>query len=214
MSSLTDPFPSLHELPVIHAGDAPRPFDDGAHRQAVERGYAEGVRRGYEDGRAAAEADARNDVSFALTALHSAIEGLAHRDAAGLMEVSAEAVELALAIAEVVIGREIATSLDPGRDALVRALALAPDRGTIVARFHPADLHLFGDLDALDHGRDLQLVADAGVSRGGCILDVGSARVDAQIGPALARVRAELTEGELVREDAAALESLWQEDTP
>ncbi len=47
----------------------------------------------------------------------------------------------------------------------------------------------------LGAGRDLTLVADPGVEPGGCILAVGDSRIDAQLGPALDRVRAALSAG-------------------
>lgn len=168
---------------------------------ASEAGYADGVQRGYDDGRRTAADDSRNDLAFALTALHAAIEDLHRRDAVGLAQLAEETVDLALAIATAVLGRELDTAVDPGRDALVRALAMAPDRGDAVARLHPDDLARLGTIDDATGGRDVQLVADHRVERGGCVLDVGAARIDAQMGPAIERVRAELATAELVRDD-------------
>ena len=203
MNSLTDPFPSLEQLPTIRsvASGPLAPDVEAASRRAADDGYAEGLRRGYDDGRLAAIADAQADLSFGLTALHGAIEDLHHRDVAGVATMAEETVGLALAIAEVVLGREIDTAIDPGRDALVRALAMAPDRGDAVVRFHPEDLARLGDVTTLAGGRRLELVADQRVERGGCIVDVGPARVDAQLAAALDRVRAELSTAELVRTD-------------
>ena len=205
MNSLTDPFPAIDQLPqlrltggsnvgsaVSHAGN-----HAVAPRSAERDGHAEGLLRGYDEGRRAAIAEVRNDLSFALTALHGAIEDLHRRDEAGLATLASETVDLALAIAEIVIGREIDAAIDPGRDALVRALSLAPDRGDIVARLHPADLDQIGDLTTLVGSRNVELIADHGVERGGCLVDVGPARVNAQISAALERVRAELTNVEL-----------------
>lgn len=206
MMSLTDPFPSLDQLPTIRAtasGPLP-PSVAAAARRAGEDAYAEGLQRGYEDGRIAAVADAQADLSFALTALHAAIEDLHRRDTLGLATMADETVALALAIAESVIGREIDAAIDPGRDALARALALAPDRGAAIARFHPEDLARLGDVAPIAGGREVSLLADPLVERGGCVLDVGPARVDAQISPALARIRAELSSAELVREEVSS----------
>jgi len=199
--SSTDPFPAVDDLPTIRAaasGPLP-PAVAAAARRAEDRGYEDGLRRGYEEGYAAGAGDARSDVAYALTALHAAIEDLHRRDAAGVATLTDEAVALAVAIAEAVIGRELATSVDPGRDALVRALALAPDRGAAIARFHPEDVALLGPIDTVAGGRTIDVLADPTVERGGCILDVGPARVDAQLSAALDRVRAELEGAELVR---------------
>ena len=59
------------------------PDVEAASRRAADDGYAEGLRRGYDDGRLAAIADAQAYLSFALTAIHGAIEDLHHRDVAG-----------------------------------------------------------------------------------------------------------------------------------
>ncbi len=197
----SDPFPRIDQLPEIRTA-ASGPLStalSGSVQRAVDEGYAEGVRRGYQDGLTSGTTDARGDIGYALTALHTAIEDLHRRDAAGVASLADETVQLALAIAEAVVGREVQLSSDPAREALARALTMAPDRGTVVARFHPADLALIGDLAAVSGGRDLELVSDHGVERGGCVVDVGPARVDAQLGPALDRIRAELTSAELVR---------------
>ena len=203
MKSLTDPFPSIEQLPTVRtAASGPiSPDLAAATQRAADDGYADGLRRGYDEGRRAAIADAQSDLSFALTALHHAIEDLHRRDAAGIATMSVETVELAMAIAHTVIGREIDTAIDPGRDALVRALALAPDRGAAIARFHPDDVAQLGDVTGLVGSRELEIVADHRVERGGCVLDVGPARVDAQLSGALERISAELSTAELVRDE-------------
>lgn len=195
MISSTDPFPAIEQLPVIRlAGHGSlSPEVEAAAAQARAAGYEDGLHRGYRDGQAAAHDDVRSDVSFALTALHAAIEDLHRRDANGGEALSAEVVELALGVARAVIGREIATAADPGRDALVRALALAPERGDALVRLNPDDLATLGSIEDLAGGRRIELISDATVARGDCVLNVGPARVDAQVGAALDRVRAVLT---------------------
>lgn len=206
MISSTDPFPAIDQLPVIRlsaSGTLP-PDVVAATEHGRRAGYEEGLRTGYHDGEAAALEDVRTDVAFALTALHGAIEDLHRRDALGADHLSATTVDLALGIAEAVLGRELSASTTAGRDALARALALAPDRGAAVARLHPDDLHVLHTADValaeITGGREIELVPDPSLRRGDCILDVGAARVDARIEPALERVRAQLL-GDLLHGD-------------
>jgi flagellar assembly protein FliH len=156
----------------------------------------EAARVGYEDGfqaglaAAAQEAQARNAqagtaLNAALTALDSAAAQLATRQAAGVADVEQRVTALALQIAEAVIGREVPTT---GRDAIVRALQLAPEGSPAVVRLNPADLDTVGELARITD-REISLVPDPAVEQGGCILEAGPCRIDAQVGPALDRVR-------------------------
>jgi flagellar assembly protein FliH len=100
------------------------------------------------------------------------------------------AVDAALALAEAILGRELAVATDPGRDAIVRALAVAPvGPDGVVVRLHPLDRDRLGDLHDLALGREVTVVADATVAPGGCAATVGATDIDASVAAALARVR-------------------------
>jgi flagellar assembly protein FliH len=160
---------------------------EAGHAAGRAAGHAEGVRAGTTEAREATAAT----VERAVAALGAAVDDLARRDAVALTDIEGQVVDLALELAAAVLQREVAASDDPGRDALARALALAPDRGPVLARLHPDDLAALGD-DAVEveaPGRDVRLVADPAVDPGGCRLEVGPCRVDATITAALARAR-------------------------
>jgi flagellar assembly protein FliH len=196
MTWTTDAFRSIDELPPIGSVFVDRSaqvaFDD-AYQDGYAAGVAEGRARGESLGRVEATEAVRAESHAALDAVLAAADDLGRRDAAGLTTVAEFAVDLALALAETIVGREIDAAIDPGRDALVRALAVAPAEGNLVARLHPEDLAALGGVDHLVDGRDLRLVADPTIGRGGCVLDAGPSHIDATIGAAIARVRAELT---------------------
>lgn len=168
--------------------------------EARARGYAEGLAAGRAEGHAAglaaavaeaerAEACRAVDVRAALDALVEAASQLAAREATAVAAVEDEIVGVAFELARAVVGRELEVAVDPGRHALARALALVPGRTPAVARLHPHDVATLDGLAELDRGREVTVVADDSVERGGCLLDVGDTRVDAQVGSALARVR-------------------------
>src|SRR5437773_1636371 len=96
----------------------------------------------------------------------------------------------AVDLAAAVVGRELQLSASPGSDALARALALVPAGCAAVARLHPDDVASVGDLSGA-----VTVIADPAVEPGGCILEVGDSRIDAQLGSALDRVRAALMGG-------------------
>jgi flagellar assembly protein FliH len=181
-----------------------------ATEAAVERGRAEGEAAGYAAGQAIAAAEAElaaqaQAQAFAtaerrrearlqesLAVLAGLAEELRSREAVALAEVEGVVVDLALQIARTVLDRELATTADPGREALVRALALAPQDTAATARLNPADVATLAGVDELAAGRALTVVADASVERGGCVLDTAGRSIDTQVGTALSRVAAVL----------------------
>lgn len=199
MNFSTDPFPSLDELEPPGGfghtqGLAPV---SATERQTVfaaarQEGFNLGVDEGRRAGRDEAIHAARPDVSFALTALTEAIEDLHRRDGATAGALAERMVDLALAVAESVIGRELQIATAAGRDALVRAMTVAPDRGQAVARLHPVDVATLREADHIIGGRPIDIVADESIERGGSIVTVGSTSIDAQLSTALERVRVEL----------------------
>jgi flagellar assembly protein FliH len=80
----------------------------------------------------------------------------------------------------------LALAANPGRDAVIRVLALDEGLSPATVRLNPVDM---AALEALDLGRVLNVVADPGVEPGGALVEVGRASLDRQLGPALERVR-------------------------
>lgn len=156
---------------------------DDAGRDA---GYAAGVA----EGRAEVEAEraalllARVAAEQLVVALGAAVEEARRQRAVAFDGVATQLSEAVLELASAVIGREVVT----GAEALARALALAPPRATSTARLHPDDL---AGID-IAPGSGITLEADPTVERGGCILDLPDATIDAQLGAALERARAAL----------------------
>jgi flagellar assembly protein FliH len=195
-SRLTDP----HLEQVVQA----------ATESAVEQGRAEGHVAGYAAGLAVAAAEAEIAASqqaqvfaaaeqrreaqlqAALDVLARMAGALEQREAVALAEIEHVVTDLALQVARAVLDREVAVSADPGREAVTRALALAPQGSAATVRLHPADAAAVGDLTEAAAGRPVTVVADASVERGGCVVDTAGRQIDAQIGTALARVAAVL----------------------
>lgn len=188
-------------------GSAEQPLDgalDEAQAAAYEIGYVEGYNEGravgYADGyqsgnetaaAAALDAAAERDALLrdALAALASAAELCNARQAASIADIERTIVDGVFDLAQTLLGRELSTTRTPGRDALARALSMVREHGNVIARLHPDDIASIGDLAELAPGRTITIVADPGVEPAGCILEAGSMRVDAQLGPALERAK-------------------------
>jgi flagellar assembly protein FliH len=177
--------------------------EDG-HRAGFERGRSEGFAAALAEGRKAASGElevTRRHLGAVLLALRDQLHKVAHVEQVLLVATEDAIAEAGLRLAEAVLGREVAASADPGREAIARALALAPT-GLATARvlLHPDDLAGLGSLDDIALGDDVELIGDDSIERGGCVLESGDCTIDAQLGPALRRALAvlvdDLEEGE------------------
>ena len=169
----------------------PAPAIDPAE---LERLRLEAAVTGYEDGfaagRDAALADVRNTAAGLLARLDEAIATQHARQAQALDAIGQDVLGLALATVEALVGHEVAVAEAPVRDAIERALRLAPERLPATVVVHPSDADLAALHDA--PGRSLTIVADETIEPGGCIVRVEDCEVDAQIGTALRRLAAAL----------------------
>ena len=190
----------LRTVPFTEDLNGDRPML-GLDPVVVERAIEDGRRAGYEAGFAegiaqarftASEAENRRgaEVGRAVSALMEAALALRLRQSEEMTGIEDELTSAAFEIATAVLDRELAVAVSPGADAIARALALAPEGDTVV-RLNPADIETLGDIEC---SRELTVMADPAVEFGGCILEVGACRVDAQLSTALDRVRKALSQ--------------------
>jgi flagellar assembly protein FliH len=154
-------------------------------------------RAGYDEGWRAAKAaaatgsEAERDAQLARVA-DALVHAVVMMKAARLESVgvaASDAVELAFELAGAILQRELALSDSVPTDALARAVALVPTGEDVVVRLHPGDAIDPADLQMLLPDSTVRVVADPAVEAGGCVVEAGPCRVDAQIGAALARAR-------------------------
>ncbi len=126
-------------------------------------------------------ARAREALTEAMAQLRSAVE--THRSTTDEL-----AVDLAIEIARLILGREVSTAADPGRDALVRCLAEVDPASPATIRLNPTDLGALGQIEDVATGRAVELVADPAVESGDAVADLSGGRVDASVAEALLRV--------------------------
>ncbi len=192
------------QVPVLPPLAAVRDRHDeiAEHRARLrDEGYRDGYQAGLDaaaeriDAAVAEHHHASERFARASAVIEAAAKDLERRDRVGIAELEQEAVDLAMALTTEIIGRELAAIDQPVLDALGRAAGLLPDRGEPTLRVHPDDVQVVQDTVSADPLRwtaSAEVVADATVERGGCIVDVGACRIDAQICTALERLRAVL----------------------
>jgi flagellar assembly protein FliH len=156
------------------------------HQKGFEAGYAEGLAKAQADVIAATEETTKR-VRRVVSALTEAVDTFDQRQTVALADVEDAIVAGAFALARTILQRELICAEDPGGDALARALQLVPDRGEVVARMHPDDAATLNMQRLQSATRQIVLVADPNVERGGCIIEAGEMRIDAQLSTALAQ---------------------------
>jgi len=162
------------------------------HAEGKAVGYAEGYQQGNAEAaeralQAMREREER--LTSALQALSSAARECSERQAVAIDDIERSIVTAIFDLAETLVGRELSHTRTPGRDALARALAMAKSHGPATARLHPDDIETLGTLTDIAPGRVIEIVPDPSVEVGGCVLEAGAQRVDAQIGTAIARAK-------------------------
>jgi flagellar assembly protein FliH len=163
---------------------------EAGYQKGWDAGWKDGFDAGRIEGRARAQQETAAELVPALSAVRRAVADLERQERVTLEQLEGVAVELVYHLVEALLDRELELTDAPVRDSLARALRLVPDRGAVVVRLHPDDVHVIASMDEDPlPGRVLDLVGDPRVERGGCIVDVGACRVDAQIGAALDRAR-------------------------
>jgi len=153
---------------------------------AAARAEADAIR---DEARRAGETEGRARAEAELLELQLA----ARREAERIrVEALPGAHALAARMAQKIVGRAI--DLDPGVMAEIAAQALAAARaraGLVVLRVNPEDLAMIEVqrprlLAALTHAVELRVVADATVTRHGCVVDSPAGRLDARLETQLA----------------------------
>jgi len=179
--------------------------------EAEGRARAAGWERGMQEGREAARQEVadlaavqdqaraeqlqaqerrrKQELGRVVEALQLSIADLDAREAPVLQDLERSVATMAVQIAEVLIGRHLELGKWPALDAVQRALALAPRQGAAIVRLHPDCTLDLPDMSDTVPGGSVTIVADPSVEFGGCIVEAGNRTIDAQLGPALQRLR-------------------------
>lgn len=161
--------------------------------QARREGYEDGYRAATAE-MAAAEASGRSAqlrrmadaLVTAATDVHDSRRQLAD-------EAAADAAQLAYALAEAFLQRELAVQ-ESIVDAVARALSLIPEEQDVIVRLNPVDVISPEELQSLVPDATVKVLGDPRVEIGGCVVVAGPCRIDTQVGPALERARQVLAE--------------------
>lgn len=187
------PAPRLSDARARAAGIVAAAEAEAEQIRAAAR--AEGFQEGLADGRATAAEELRP----AAGALVEAVGAVRELVASAAETVEAEAVTLALSIAEKVVVGSIEVQPERILDVVRGALRALVERGRLVVQVNPADLELVagavnelsGTLGGIEH---LEVQEERRVARGGTLVRTLVGQIDATIETKLERARAALME--------------------
>lgn len=173
-----------------------RTFDEELRERmdaAVHEGYQEGLTRGEAAARAAFSAS----VGQAAEAMERCIVELAASRQRFLDNLEPQVLELTRSIAHRLLRREIKSDESVIRATVRSALENLVDREQVVIRLNPVELNAVREekaalLDELDGIRMIEVIADAGIEPGGCVVESATLQVDARLDAQLDAILQEL----------------------
>ena len=144
---------------------------------------------------AAAIADATEEgARLVLGAVADAVARFEQRANPAVDDLQDQLVGAAFALAEFIIGRELTTAAEPGRDAVARALAFAPPGRGAAVRLNPADAATLPG-NATVAGRDIVVVADPAIAPGDAVVECEASTIESRLDAAMERARQALQIG-------------------
>ncbi len=161
----------------------------GAHvddTSVSDDAYSRGVADGEQAMRAAYDAS----VSAALAALADAVERVHVHEAPWIANAEENLAAMAVVVARHVIEREVTTDGQIVGELVRRALGQFPLDQTVSVRLHPDDIATCEPLlspDVLGRVRDLRLLIDPNVQRGGCLVEGRERVIDGRVDTSLER---------------------------
>ena len=181
-------------MSVTRGAAPPQPVESVQERLArLEReAYEKGFEQGQKDGLSLGEKRVQETMGQ-MASLLRAMTGLKKQV---YDEAEAELLRLSVEIARQIVRREVTTDPSIVTRAVRRAFEYLGDQSQVRISVHPADMkevqRLLPDLAQLHRLEGFELVEDAAVERGGCILETGFGRINGSIEDQLAMLKEEL----------------------
>jgi flagellar assembly protein FliH len=169
----------------------------------------ESRKRGHDEGFAAGRSDADRDMTVMLTTMRGLLEMARAERQKLIQNAEPELVRLALGIAERVLQQQVALDRGVVVEMAKTAIGRLIDRDTVTVRVNPADLERMrdhrDDLIAIGDIRNLRVIEDQRVDRGGVVVDTAAGTIDARISTQLEEARKVLhIEDDVIVEPAPA----------
>jgi flagellar assembly protein FliH len=171
---------------------------------AAARNEAQGIRdeayrEGYDAGRSEAACEVAGEAGQLLETIKGLNVELRNEEQRMIEEVEPQLIELAVQIAEKILHRELTQDSEAVRATVTAALNKLTDRDRVTIRANPADEALLKEFKidiaaSFDGVREVRVVADENIARGGCVVETDMLRVNGDIDAQLKEIQQQLME--------------------
>lgn len=170
-------------------------------QEAWQVGHATGALQAEAEFDARVEAEVQHRVrerlSHLVPALQTATQQLIDDREQILLQWETAAIRLSLTLAERIVRRELQIQPAAPRALIAEALQLTAGAASIVLRLHPEDVAELQadstDWQQFSSGQSpIKVIADAGLTRGGCLVETPEGEIDGRIESQLSRLAEEL----------------------
>lgn len=167
--------------------------DKQGHAEGHETGHAEGLEVGRAQGHAQAMAEAKEQLDRLQQSWTAAIESWEADRREMMIDARQSLLELALAVAKKVVHRTPHVKPDAVVDQIHAAIDYVVRPGDITIRIHPDDRAFVAEalpaiVQAAGQVHHAELVDDASIGRGGCVIAYGKGTIDATLDGQLDRI--------------------------
>ncbi len=171
---------NLAEIPLEELEQHPEVSEKLAH--LAQEAYEKGFEQGHRDG----EALGRKKYETLATRLAEVLKSLEEEIEKHVLGLEPQVLALVKLMAERVINREISLGPEVLKEAIKEALSHVVDQARVKIHLNPGDLEFLEEIleelsEDLSRLKDFEVVPDAGISRGGCLLETDFGLVDATL---------------------------------
>jgi len=159
-----------------------------------ERAREEGAKRGFEEGYREGWEAARGEAMELVRAASALKEGMERARRELLERLEPEVAEMALEVGEKLALQRLDGDPECLREMVRAVISRAADRRNLRVRMHPRDLHLLAEsgqelTSLFSDAEGVELVEDAGMLPGGCVVETPAGTIDARLECRRERVR-------------------------
>ncbi|MDL1969677.1 MAG: hypothetical protein LWW94_01650 [Candidatus Desulfofervidaceae bacterium] len=155
-------------------------------KEAYEKGFQQGRKEGFKKGKEEGFLQTVKEAEVFLSDLQKILEELANFRERLLRRMEKEILEFALAIARKIVKQEIMTNKEAILGNIREALNKLTDTDEVVIKVSPEDYDFIMQvkpdfLDELNGGKDIHIVEDKEIGRGGCLVETKFSQIDARL---------------------------------